>query len=183
MFISQNQSISVFKFFNRSIAFSFLQVIAASFFILICSQIKIPLYFTPVPISAHTFAILLTGAMLGGRKGVYSVLLYLLEGSSLGILHIFSIYSGYYLGFIAQAYLAGWIIERITDFDSRKAMGFLLLACLLQMGLGAVWLANYVGANQALSMGVYPFLPGEIIKVLAVMSILKWKHRVYKRFV
>ena len=41
----------------------------------ICAQIRIPLGFTPVPITGQTFAVLLAGAVLGKKLGALSQLL------------------------------------------------------------------------------------------------------------
>lgn len=182
MFTSDIQSPTYQWASKKSLLFSFIQIVAASLFIGICAQIEIPLYFTPVPLTGQTFAIMLTGALLGSRKGALSVLLYIFEGSvglplfsggGFGLLHLFGPTGGYFAGFVLQAYLIGLFMERMSCFDSRKVMAVLLLSCLAQMGLGALWLAHYVGADQALMLGVYPFLPGEIIKALAVTTFLK----------
>jgi biotin transport system substrate-specific component len=62
-----------------------LQVIGASFLIAFCAQIRIPLFFTPVPLTGHVLAVLFVGALLGSRNGALSVLLYLFEGGILNL--------------------------------------------------------------------------------------------------
>src|SRR3989442_9578376 len=46
----------------------------------LAAQIVIPV--GPVPITAQTFAVLLTGALLGSRLGAMAMIVYLLEGAS-----------------------------------------------------------------------------------------------------
>ena len=46
------------------------------------ARISIPLPFTPVPITGQTLAVLLTGAVLGSRRGALAMLAYLAEGSA-----------------------------------------------------------------------------------------------------
>src|SRR4051812_30157259 len=46
----------------------------------LCAQIVIPI--GPVPITAQTFAVLLTGALLGSRMGAMAMVVYLIEGAS-----------------------------------------------------------------------------------------------------
>jgi biotin transport system substrate-specific component len=55
------------------------QVFGASILMALCSQIKIVLPFTIVPLTCQTFAALLIGATLGSRKGVWALLLYFAE--------------------------------------------------------------------------------------------------------
>src|SRR5262249_53725541 len=45
------------------------------------ARLSIPLPFTPVPITGQTFGVLLTGALLGSRRGALALLLYLAEGA------------------------------------------------------------------------------------------------------
>ena len=44
------------------------------------AQISIHLGFTPVPITGQTLWVLLTGALLGWRRGALAMLVYLMEG-------------------------------------------------------------------------------------------------------
>src|SRR5579864_2125911 len=48
----------------------------------VLAQIRIPLPFTPVPLTGQTFAVLLAGAALGSRRGFLSQALYLAEGAA-----------------------------------------------------------------------------------------------------
>lgn len=165
---------------KKDILFSFLQVIGASLFLALCSKISIPLYFTPVPITGSTFAVMLIGATLGSRKGLLSVLAYLIEGG-LGLpfisIHLLGLFGGYYLGFLFQAYLVGWFIERQSSFQVSKVLSVLLFSCAIQLGFGVLWLSSFVGAEFALTMGLYPFLLGELIKAISITIYLKQRHK------
>src|SRR5262245_33110339 len=59
-----------------------LLVVGASFVTAVAAQIAIPLPFSPVPLTGQTFAVLLSGAVLGARRGFLSQVLYLLEGAA-----------------------------------------------------------------------------------------------------
>jgi biotin transport system substrate-specific component len=159
---------------------SFIQVIAASFFIALCAQISIPLFFTPVPLSLSSFAVLLVGIMLGPKKGAASVMLYIAEGSlglpvfaggAFGLANFIGPRGGYLIGFIFQAYLAGWLSKQSKNMSQSKILFGFFSICLLQMLLGVVWLAQFVGWGHVLTMGFYPFLFGEFLKSLAVFRI------------
>lgn len=167
---------------SREFFYSTLQILGASLLIALCAQISIPLYFTPVPLSGQTFAVMLIGVTLGSRKGFLSVLAYLTEGilglpifcgGHFGLLYLLGPTGGYAIGFAFQAYFAGWLIEKQASYQSVKTVAALLFSCSIQMGLGALWLSLHVGLGNALMMGVYPFVFGETIKALGVAAFLK----------
>ena len=165
----------------RDRMYSFLQIILASCFIGIVAQIKIPLYFTPVPLTGQTFAIMLMGALLGPRKGAQAALLYLVEGcmglpvwagGQGGLIHLFGPTGGYLLAYPLQAYLIGSVFKNVR-VSLIRATSALFLCSILQLLLGSLWLGFFVGAKNMLTMGCIPFLPGEALKALLVASFIK----------
>src|SRR5207244_3485714 len=110
-------------------------VFAFSLLTALAAQIVIPV--GPVPITAQTFAVLLTGALLGSRLGAMAMIVYLAEGAvglpffyggHGGIGHLFGQTGGYLVGFPAAAFLtaalhSGWAIRRRVgppDGEQRK---------------------------------------------------------------
>lgn len=161
---------------------SALQVIGASLFLAVCAQIRIPLPFSPIPLTMQTFAIFLIGGYLGSKKGLLAVMLYLCEaaiglpvlsGFRGSLLAFAGPTTGYLVGIAFQAYAIGYFVERTANLSVKKLLPVALLVTAIQLGLGACWLSYFVGASNALSMGVYPFIPGEILKILAVVPCLK----------
>lgn len=55
-------------------------VVIGSLLTALAARVTIPLPFTPVPITGQTFAVLLTGAVLGSRRGAASMALYVAQG-------------------------------------------------------------------------------------------------------
>src|SRR5512143_1882057 len=101
-----------------------LLVVGSSLFVAALAQIRIPLPFTPVPVTGQTLAVLVVGAALGARKGAASLLLYLLagfaglpvfSGGSAGGAVILGPTGGYLIGFIVAAYLIGVLSARGMD--------------------------------------------------------------------
>lgn len=158
----------------------FLQILCASLFIAFCGRLEIPLFFSPVPLTLQTLAILMTGACLGTRKGVLSVLLFIGEGclglpvfmhGMGGFTHLFGPTGGYILGFIPQVALAGVLAGRKMD---RAATGAILIAaCAVNLLMGALFLAPFVGFGKVVLKGILPFVPGDILKSLAVARFVK----------
>ncbi|MFH0840153.1 MAG: biotin transporter BioY [Candidatus Omnitrophota bacterium] len=140
---------------------------------------RIPLFFTPVPLTLQTFFVLLSGAVLGRKWGAASQVLYLslgafglpvFQGYGYGISHIFGPTGGYLFGFICAAYIVGYFTES-GIFEKKSFSIFLaMIAGLVVVYLcGIAWLKLLLGANlkATLVMGLYPFLPGEVVKVIA----------------
>jgi biotin transport system substrate-specific component len=159
----------------------------------ICAQISIHLGFTPVPITGQTFAVVLVGASLGSLRGATSMLLYLLVGLAGAPVysqhkHGWSVVSGstggYLVGFIVAAALTGWLAERGWDRRLSSSVSAMLTGNVVIYVFGLVWLHHWLGAhgfpqswNTTLGDGLYPFVPGDIVKLyLAAAALpLAWK--------
>jgi biotin transport system substrate-specific component len=158
------------------------QVVLCSMLIALCAQIRIPLPFTPVPITFQTLAVLIVGGMLGSRNGALSVILYLTEalmglpvlsGGRSDPLFLLSPVGGYLVGLIIQAYLTGWFVERRKILPKPLMFVGLGLACSIQMACGACWLAFFVGVKHAWALGVAPFILGELFKIILAGMFFK----------
>lgn len=158
-----------------------LLVTGGSLLVALFAQVRIPLPFTPVPLTGQTFAVLLVGALLGARRGAWSLALYLLQGAlgapvfaggKAGLVHLFGPTGGYLLGFLVAAWLVGWLAER----GGERRLPVSLLTFLLGEGViylfGLPWLALFVGWERVLVTGLFPFLPGDLIKVIAAALAL-----------
>ncbi len=176
--MSQQQVLSQTHENNEYLSTLF-QVIGGSLFIALCAQIKIPLWFTPVPISLQTLAAMLIGGMYGARMGTMSLVLYLAQisaglpvcvGGVSDSLRLFGPSAGYLYGMVVQTYLVGWLFERRSTMSSAKLLLSVLAVSFIQLGMGTAWLAAFVGWKNAPMMGFYPFIPGDIIKVIAATT-------------
>lgn len=157
-------------------------VMFASLFIAICAQISVPLFFSPVPFSLQTFAIAMTGWMLGSKRGALAVLAYLLEGvmglpvfahGSYGINVLMGPTGGYLIGFMIAAMASGAITYRSTSII-RLAFGFLLSSICIHL-CGLPWLSLWVGTSNVFQLGLYPFIIGDLMKIgLAICTIKIW---------
>lgn len=156
---------------------TFFQILAASGLISLCSQIKVDLPFTPIPLTLQTLAVMLLGANLGSRKSAWAILLYyaqilaglpVLSGGMSDPLIFFGPKGGYVLGFFLQAYVMGRFVEKMPWSRPMTLLIGGISACGVQMALGICMLAQFVGWNVVWTMGLLPFLPGEILKILII---------------
>src|SRR3954465_7993135 len=93
-------------------------VVGASLFIALCARVTVPLPFTPVPLTLQNFGVLLVGLMLGSRRGLAALALYLVEGASGipvfnpagpgGIAQMLGATGGFLLAYPFVAWTAGW---------------------------------------------------------------------------
>jgi biotin transport system substrate-specific component len=147
----------------------------------VASWVRIPLPFTPVPVTLQTMVVLSCGIVLG-RDGLYAQVLYLLLGgvglpmfASHGTHSaLFGPTGGYLVGFVAASYLTGvWIQPKWNQtsyFGRALQIGFISF---LILAIGTLFLSIWMGVSisQALALGFVPFVVGEGFKVLAVAGI------------
>ncbi|NGX60849.1 MAG: Biotin transporter BioY [Chlamydiae bacterium] len=164
-----------------AIGFELLLVTLGSLFLAGMAQIAFYLWFTPVPVTMQTFAVLLLGACLGSKRGAFAVLLYLAEGAlglpffaggGFGLAYLLGVKAGYLLGFLPAAYLVGLLFERGAAKSYLNTFLAMTLGSTIILGCGALWLSQFVGFSGALSLGVFPFLLGDLLKVGAATAAL-----------
>lgn len=144
------------------------------------AQVRIPLGFTPVPVTGQTLAVLLAGASLGAWRGAGSQLLYWLLGM-VGL----PFYSngtggwsvatgptmGYLVGFIVAAAVVGRLAEYRHDRRVLTSIAAMTMGSMIIYAFGAAWLAINLGIplatgeQNAIALGVTPFLVGDVIKM------------------
>lgn len=139
------------------------------------AQVRIPLGFTPVPISGQTFAVLLVGASLGSRRGLLSCLLYVILGvagapiftdQTSGIVNLMGPTGGYLVGFVVAAALLGALAQRRVDRHVGPAFLAMLASSIViyAFGLTGLMLATGASLPRAAELGLYPFIVGDLIK-------------------
>lgn len=143
----------------------------------------------PVPITFQTYGVLLTGGLLGFRWGLASAVLYYVVGMA-GIPVFQSggsgwdyvahgVTGGYLLGFILATTFTGYASER--GWNRGRSLWPMTLGALLVYGPGLVWLAvfdfGWPAEGQLFSSGMYPFIPGDVVKLmLAALTVgLLWR--------
>lgn len=174
---------------RRALFYDAVLVIGGSLLIALSAQIAIPLPFSPVPVTAQTLIVLLTGALLGSKRGVLAVLAYLAEGLAglpvfsagrAGLAHLLGPTGGYLVGFAAAAYLTGYLAERGWDRRPLTAALAMLAGNVALYLPGLVWLAAFVGPAKAPALGLYPFIVGDLLKLTLATAFLPAGWRLLK---
>ena len=159
-------------------------VLSGVIFLSIMSQLIIPLYFTPVPISLGSFGVILIALLYGRKLGTATVLSYVVAGS-LGAPvfagfktgSLFSPTGGYILGYIAAALILGFLSDKGIAKSYVKTFLSLLLASAVILVLGALVLILFVPSKNIFMIGVLPFIPGDMLKIVAATLLFPrlWK--------
>lgn len=155
----------------------------------VLAQVRITLPWTPVPITGQTFAVLFSGIVLG-RWGAMSQLIYILagligvpwfSGGKAGVTAVLGPTGGYLIGFIFASYFIGYMLDEFSK--SRKIYMMIIIMLIanfvLIYGCGLVvldiWLTAVEGSSSGfytlLSMGMFPYVTGDIIKAAAAAII------------
>lgn len=166
-------------------------VLAFSVLTGLAAQVAIPLPWSPVPITAQTFVVLLTGALLGSRLGAVAMIAYLIEGASglpffsagrSGMFHLLHTPStGFLFAFPVAAFVVGLLAER--KWDRRVLMAALAMfvgSVFILLG-GWFGLLRFMSPWQAFLSGVAPFIPGDIIKIVLAAVALPSGWAILKR--
>lgn len=168
---------------RKGIVYDVLLILGGSLLTALSAQIAIPLPFSPVPITGQTFAVLLVGTLLGSRRGALAMLVYLGEGllglpvfagGKGGPAVFMGPTAGYLWGFVAAAFLVGSLAERGWDRRIWSAAAAMFLGNGVIYLFGLPWLSRFVpgSLSQVLTLGLYPFIPGDILKlVLAALAL------------
>jgi biotin transport system substrate-specific component len=144
------------------------------------SRIQVPWY--PVPMTLQTLALPLIGAIYGWRMGLATVMSWLalaalgapvLAGPNAGLAVFAGPTAGYLAAFPVAAVVAGILATRGWDGRAPSlAFASMLLANAICLGAGALWLSVLVGMQQAVAVGVLPFLSGGLVKAGLAAAIL-----------
>lgn len=154
------------------------------------SFVAIPLPFSPVPVTGQSFGIMLSGALLGPWRGALSVAIYILLGaaglpvfaggkSGPGVLA--GPTGGYLWGFLLGAFITGALLSTPRNGAHKKEPAWRTFLAIVLGGLvvvdvlGVIHLSKVTGLplRRALAVGVYPFLPGDLLKAIVATALAR----------
>lgn len=158
-------------------------VFVALFAALICVAAPFSIQVGPIPITLATFAVMLSGALLGGKRGMVAVCVYILIGA-VG-LPVFSGFKGgfgvlggptggYIIGYIPLALITGIFANMNTKFNRAvvSVIGMIIGTAALYT-FGTVWfmIISKSSLANALALCALPFLPGDAVKIACITAV------------
>ena len=157
-------------------------VLAGSALVAVCAHVSIPLWFTPVPVTLQPFAVVLLGLLLGPQLAFATMVAYLAEGAAGlpvftphglgGMLQLFGPTGGYLLSYPVVAPLVS-VMWRHGARSFSRGLVVAGAGSLVTLAMGAAWLGvlKQMPPMTLLNVTVLPFLPGDILKVVAAAGI------------
>ena len=154
---------------------------------------KLQVPFWPVPMTMQTFVVLVIGMAYGWRLAGATVMLYLLEGAvglpvfagtperGIGLAYMAGPTGGYLVGFVVAAAMLGWLAERGWDRTLGRTLVAMALGHSVIFACGVVWLANSVGWDRAVTVGLTPFWAATILKTFLGAAVLPLAWRFARR--
>jgi biotin transport system substrate-specific component len=157
----------------------------ASFAILMALAAQITIPMKPVPTTLQSMIVVLSGAMLGSKKGFYAQIAYLAMGIvglpvfamspdlAPGFARLLGTTGGYLLAFPVAAYLTGLVLERKSDYLTSVFTFFATHVVILVSG--ALYLDLFIngGFAKTLELGVVVFSLSTVVKVFGASLIFK----------
>lgn len=155
----------------------------------------------PVPVTLQTLFVALAGLVLGPARGGGAMLLYVLagvmglpvfSGGKAGFAHLLGPTGGYLFGFACMACIAGFgglrgLRGREAGDTPLRPVHVALALCCCLAGLAVAYLAGAarlmqvlgIDAGYAMTVGVLPFLPGDVVKI--VLAVAAWRFLAVRR--
>lgn len=157
---------------GSGVARNLLWIVGASLATAAAAQIAVPVSWSPVPLTGQTFVVLLSGAVLGARRGFLAQALYLAEGAAGfpvfagggSTASLLGPTAGYLAAFPLAAALTGALAERGWDRRFSTMLAAMLAGSLVIFAFGLVWLSRFMPADRLFQAGLLPFLPGDLVK-------------------
>jgi len=147
--------------------------LAGTALLTLSAKINLPLPY--VPMTLQTLVVVLIGSAYGWRLGVTTVIAYLAEGAAGlavfagpvgGLAPLTGPTAGYLFGFVAAAFVTGWLSERGWDRSVLRLFLAMGIGHIIILVAGFAWLAFGIklGVEKAWLVGVMPFLAASMIK-------------------
>jgi len=166
-------------------------LLVVSFGIVTALSAQAAFYIGLVPISGQTFVVVLAGALLGSKRGALSQLTYLSAGAMGapvfagwhgGVAHLMGPTGGYLFGFVAAAFAVGFLAERGWGRRVWTASLAMLVGNIVIYAFGLAWLSHFVPSGSVFSVGLYPFIPGDVAKTALAAGLLPSGWALLNRF-
>lgn len=162
--------------------------------IVICSLITIP---AAIPFTLQTFAVFLCLNILGAKKGIISILIYVFlgvvglpvfSGFNGGLGALLNVTGGYIIGFIFSAFIY-WAVTLLLGKKPRKTTKIIasfsgLIICYV---FGTIWYillfvenGNAISFTSALTICVLPFVIPDALKILLSVTISQRVNKLYR---
>lgn len=177
---------------SRSKTLTLTYIALSAALIAVCSWISIP---TTVPFTLQTFAVCLVTALLGTKRGIFAVIVYICLGAvgfpvfsgfkgGFGVL--LGTTGGYIIGFIFTALIVGLVVDKLGRSIPVMAAAMVIGIAVCYI-FGTAWFmlvytsqTGTVGLMTVLGWCVFPFIIPDIIKIVVATILADRLHKFIK---
>lgn len=166
---------------TRSLPRQALMIVTGVALMTLAAKTQVP--FWPVPMTLHTLAVMGFAVALGPRMACAIFIAYLATGAAglpvfsgspergIGLAYMIGPTGGYLAGFLVASWLTGWLAQNGTLLRRLFAM---LAGLVVVYAFGMAWLVAFLPTAKLFSVGVAPFILGDLVKigVVAAASML-----------
>ena len=176
---------------SRSVIFPYVLCALFAALTAVCSQIMVPLPFTPIPINLALLAVWVCGGILGAKKGAIAMLVYILLGAvgvpvfvglNAGLGALAGPTGGYIIGYLPSVIVFALLVRQpeTRERGGKPAKGFILsivrglpaMAACYSPGTAWFMLTTGMGLTESLVICVIPFIPGDVLKIVAAVAVM-----------
>ena len=152
------------------------------------AKVNLPLPY--VPMTLQSLVVLMIGAAYGWRLGSATMIAYLAEGAMGlpvfagpvgGLAPLVGPTAGYLFGFVAAAFITGWLAERGWDRSVALLFAAMAVGHIVIFAAGFGWLALGLGAAKAWQVGVAPFIAASLVKNALGATLMPAVRRIIDR--
>jgi biotin transport system substrate-specific component len=153
-------------------------VLTLTIFLSLFAKVYIPLYFTPIPLFLQN-SIALSYIFFFKNKIAYSsIMLFIILGlvglpvfnnGNFGVSYLFS-YTG---GYIFAYFISTFVISKLQKLNIFNTFTLLVIAHLLVLTLGSLYLAYFLGIKKAILLGFLPFVATDLLKCIFITKLHK----------
>lgn len=171
---------------NKAVTF-LLQTLIGANLIALLAQVSIPLPY--VSITGQSLGVMLVAFALGRKAGVSAVLLYLFEGAiglpvfasgRAGLPVLMGPSGGYLFGYVAMTYIIGYFSDKGVLQSVWKSIAVALVANVVLYAIGLLQLSAFVPQGKVLEFGLYPFIVGDLTKMVMLCLLMSPASRFFK---
>ena len=168
---------------QNSMLYKALLAVLGTVLLIVSAKARIP--FWPVPMTLQTFVVLGLGMAYGWRLAGATLVFYLIQGAmglpvfagtpekGIGLAYLAGPTGGYLMGFVFAAMLCGYLAERGWDRSSLTTAAAMLFGNIVIYAAGLLWLGALLGWDKPiLEWGLFPFILGDIAKLVLAMIVL-----------
>ena len=161
--------------------------------VIIGGYLSFPIPLSPVPIVLSDFFVILTGLFLGATWGLSSIGLFIFlgalglpvfAGGKAGLVVLIGPTGGYLFGFVVCVFLIGLISGKGKP-SILKDLGAIIAGTIAIYALGVPWLKILLNITwgKALAVGLFPFIPGTVIKVIVALGLIQVLRTRFKQII